>query len=83
MTIFDYSGLEVTYDSDVPKEYNASHTDNLAFEITLTPYHNAIGKLIYQDSSLDITYQEVCEVFKFMILYITTGSLPQICDQMV
>ncbi|CAA2979834.1 B3 domain-containing transcription factor VRN1-like [Olea europaea subsp. europaea] len=80
MTIFDHSGLEVTYDSDVPEEYNASHTDNPAFEITLTPHHNSHQET---DSSLDITYQGVYEVFKSMILYITTGSSPQICDQMV
>ncbi|XP_022852284.1 putative B3 domain-containing protein Os03g0621600 [Olea europaea var. sylvestris] len=41
MTIFDHSGLEVTYDFDVPEEYNVSHTDNPAFEITLTLHHNS------------------------------------------
>ncbi|XP_022893836.1 B3 domain-containing transcription factor VRN1-like [Olea europaea var. sylvestris] len=65
MTIFDYSGLDVTYDSKVPKEYNVSHTYNPVFEITLTPHHNSYREI---DDSLDITYQEVCEVFKSMIL---------------
>ncbi|CAA3029642.1 B3 domain-containing transcription factor VRN1-like [Olea europaea subsp. europaea] len=80
ITIFDHSGLEVTYDSDVPEEYNVSHTNNPAFEITLTPHHNSHRKI---DGSLDTTHQEVCEVFISMILYITTGSSPQIYDQTV
>ncbi|XP_022891622.1 B3 domain-containing protein At4g01580-like [Olea europaea var. sylvestris] len=46
VTIFDHSGLEVTYDSDVPEEYNASHTDNPAFEITLTPHHNSHREIV-------------------------------------
>lgn len=46
MTIFDHSGLEVTYDSGVPEEYNVSHTDNLVFEITLTPHHNSQRKIV-------------------------------------
>ncbi|CAA2957481.1 B3 domain-containing transcription factor VRN1-like, partial [Olea europaea subsp. europaea] len=41
MTIFDHYGLEITYDSDVPEEHNVSHTDNPAFEITLTPHQNS------------------------------------------
>lgn len=46
MTIFDHYGLEVTYDSDVLEEYNASHTDNLEFEITLTPHHNSHREIV-------------------------------------
>ncbi|XP_022899195.1 B3 domain-containing protein At4g01580-like [Olea europaea var. sylvestris] len=45
MTIFDHSRLEVTYESDVPEEYNVSHTDNPAFGITLTPHHNSHRKI--------------------------------------
>ncbi|XP_022843462.1 B3 domain-containing protein Os03g0212300-like [Olea europaea var. sylvestris] len=58
MTIFDHSRLEVTYDFDVPEEYNVSHTDDPEFEIALIPHHNNHREICILGSSLDITYQE-------------------------
>ncbi|CAA3016901.1 Hypothetical predicted protein, partial [Olea europaea subsp. europaea] len=55
MTIFDHSGLEVTYDSDVPEEYNASHTDNPALEFEYNG-NSTFNMTIFDHFGLEVTY---------------------------